>query len=173
MEMTDQAAELKAALPVCDWVYFATTAKECWTVTKDFVSEAKIIFAHVYNKQRIRMPNVQHLEPGEKILLVHGGGGRPYHALFCCTIGAAERPVQNTDLRHTFPVFAYVDESLNERLYATGYDVDPVLKKFTGITIAELQDVRHITCSIQKPLGNNTLRRWDEVFRLGRVAENL
>ena len=173
MEMSDHAAELKAALPVCDWVYFATTAKECWTVTKEFVSEAKIIFAHIYNKQHIRMPNVQHLEPGDKILLVHGGGGKPYRALFCCTTGAAERPVRNVDLRHTFPVFSYADESLNERLYATGYDPDPVLKKFTGITLAALEDVHHITWSIAKPLGNNTLRRWDEVFPLGRAAESL
>lgn len=51
----DQADRTKSALPPCGWVYFATTAKECWTVTKEFVSEAKIIFAHAYNTAGIRM----------------------------------------------------------------------------------------------------------------------
>ena len=68
------------------------------------MSEAKIIFAHVYNSQRIRMPNVQNLEPGDKILLVHGGDGK-YRPLFCCTIGAAAKSVRNSELGHTFPVF--------------------------------------------------------------------
>ena len=165
MQIPDQADKLKAALPVCEWVYFATTAKECWTVTKEFVSEAKLIFAHVYNTQRIRMPNVQHLEPGDKLLLVHGGDGK-YSPLFCCTIGAAAKPVRNPDLGHTFLVFSYADESLYEHLRSTGYDPDPVLKKFVGITITDLEDVRDIVCSIPHPPGNNTLRRWNEVFRL-------
>lgn len=158
-----QADKTQSALPVCDWVYFATTAKESWTVTKAFVSAAKIIFAHAYNSQGIRMPNVQRLEPGDKILLVHGGDGK-YRPLFACTIAAAAKPVSNPDLRHTFPVFSYADESLYERLRSTGYDPDPVLKKFVSITISDLQDLRDIACSIPHPPGNNTLRRWEEVF---------
>ena len=150
-------------LPVCDWVYFATTAKECWTITKEFVSESKIIFAHAYNTQGIRMPNVQRLLPGDRILLVHGGDGK-YRPLFCCTIGAAADPVTHPDLRHTFPVFSYADKFLSDRLLDTGYDPDPVLKQFVGITISEMQDVRHVARLIPHPPGNNTLRRWAEVF---------
>jgi len=172
MTAPPQIAPTKSTLPVCDWVYFATTAKECWTVTQAFVSAAKIIFAHVYNSQGNRMPNVQRLEPGDKILLVHGGDGK-YRPLFCCTIAKAEKPVRNPELRHTFPVFSYADESLNERLRDTGYDPDPVLKKFVGITISELQDVRDIPCTIAHPPGNNTLRRWEEVLGLGRKASLL
>jgi hypothetical protein len=76
MNIQPDLGSTKSALPVCEWIYFATTAKECWTVTREFVSEAKIIFAHAYNRQRIRKPNVQHLKPGDKILLVHGGDGK-------------------------------------------------------------------------------------------------
>jgi hypothetical protein len=108
-------------------------------VTKEFVSEAKILFAHAYKKNGIRMPNVRLLQAGEKILLVHGGGGKLHRPLFCCTIGAAAKPVRDPDLRHTFLVFSYAEESLHERLRATGYDPDPVLDKFVGIRIAELQ----------------------------------
>jgi hypothetical protein len=163
LEVATANASAKSVLPKCDWVYFATTAKESWTVTKAFVSVAKLIFAHAYNRQGIRMPNVQHLEPGDKLLLVHGGDGR-YRPLFSCTIAAAANPVSNPALRHTFSVFSYADESLYQDLRATGYDPDPVLNKFVGITITELQDVRGIPCSIPHPPGNNTLRRWGEVF---------
>jgi hypothetical protein len=162
MDIRDQNEQTKAAFTECNWVYFATTAKECWTVTREFVSGARIIFAHVYNKDGIRMPNVRHLQPGHKILLVHGEDGT-YHALFCCTVVAAAKPVQHGS--HCFDVFSYADESLDQRLKDSGYDRDPVLKKFTGISIEAPQDLRHITRSIGKPLGNNTLRRWDEVFR--------
>jgi hypothetical protein len=56
--------KLMPGLPVCDWVYFATPAKESWTVTRDFVDVAKIIFCHIYNKSGLLMPNVQHLQRG-------------------------------------------------------------------------------------------------------------
>ena len=156
-------APTKSALPVCDWVYSATTAKESWTATKVFVSVAKLIFAHAYNRQEIRMPNVQYLKPGDKLLLVHCGEGK-YRPLFSCTIAAEANPVRNPDLRHTFPVFSYADESLYQDLRASGYDPDPVLKKFVGITITDVRDIDDIPCSISHPPGNNTLRRWDEVF---------
>jgi hypothetical protein len=161
MEIPNES-KLIPGLPVCNWVYFATPAKESWTVTRDFVDVAKIIFCHIYNKSGLLMPNVQHLQRGEQILLVHGGHGQPYRALFCCKIEAAAKPVQAS--HQSFDVLSYADESLYERLTSSGYDPDPVLKKFTGISIAAPQDLRHITRSIPKPKGNNTLRRWDEVF---------
>jgi len=54
---------------------------------------------------------------------------------------------------HSFDVFSYADASLYERLKATGYDPDPVIKKFTGISIEAPQEFRYITRSIRKPLG--------------------
>lgn len=161
MEIWGQSDKSRA-LPVCDWVYFATPAKESWTVTREFVAAAKIIFCHVYNKSGLRMPNVQHLQRGDTILLVYGGHGRSYRALFCCKVDAAARPMKGP--HHSFDVLSYADESLYERLRSSGYDPDPVLKKVTGISIAAPQDLRHITRSIPRPKGNNTLRRWDEVF---------
>ena len=39
-----------------------------------------------------------------------------------------------------------------------------MIERFTGISIGSLQDLRDSNCRITKPKGNNTLRRWDEVF---------
>jgi hypothetical protein len=100
-----------------------------------------------------------------QILLGHG---KAYQPLFRCTVSAAANPVQTRE--HSFDVFSYADESLYERLKASGYDPGPVLKKFTGISIAALEDLRHITRSIPRPKGNNTLRRWDEVFKIEQGA---
>jgi hypothetical protein len=49
-------------------------------------------------------------------------------------------------------------------LKSTGYEPDPVIQQFVGISIEVLQDLRGINCPIAKPKGNNTLRRWSEVF---------
>ncbi|MGA9625522.1 MAG: hypothetical protein WBL65_26750 [Bryobacteraceae bacterium] len=162
MESPVQVDDATADLPLCDWVYFATPKRGSWTVTKDFVSEAKVILRSVYNKDGLRIANVSHLKPGDKVLLAYGGGGCPYRALFRCTVGIPAKPVERA--QHSFDVFAYVDESLYDRLTKSHYEADPVLKKFTGISIAQIQDLRHITGTIPRPTGNNTLRRWGEVF---------
>lgn len=159
----DRGGATKAALPVCKWVYFATPAKGDWTVTKDFIGKEKIVLCHAYNKNGLRIPNVQHLQPGDKLLLAYGGHGKSYRALFCCTIGGPADPVQNPP--HSFDVFSYAHESQQEHLMKTGYDPDPVLKKHTGISIADLQDLQHVACSIPKPKGRNTLQLWDDVFK--------
>ena len=39
-----------------------------------------------------------------------------------------------------------------------------VVQRFTGIAIDSVQDLRDNKTRITKPKGNNTLRRWDEVF---------
>ena len=152
----------QASLPRCDWVYFAGPAKASFTVTRDFVKEHHVIVRNVYNAARQRIANVQHLEPGERILLVYGGKGKPYHALLSATISAGAAPVRYTG--HEFEAFSYIDESLDESLTIGGYDRDPVLGRFIGISITAVQDLRDIRSEIPRPTGNNTIWRWDEVF---------
>jgi hypothetical protein len=155
--------ESNHALPHCDWIYFATPSRASWTVTAEFVSEARMIIRTIHNSQGLRIANVARLCPGDTILLAYGGGGQPYRPLFRCTVVASPTPVQTS--RHTFDVFSIIDGSVAERLAASGYEVDPVLNKHTGVTIAETQDLRQIPFEFRKPAGNNTLRRWSEVFR--------
>ena len=157
--------ETRVTLPKCDWVYFAVPAKGCGSdALKDFVAKEKIIVAHVYNKNKLRMPLVQYLRARDRILLVYGGGRKhePYHALLRCTIGAPAEPLVNR--QHRFDAFLYIDKSLNEYLKKNRYDPDPVLMEFTGISVSESQDLSHITGPIQKPKGINTLWRWEKVF---------
>ena len=157
-----ETLEMADTLPRCDWVYFATPAKWSGTVTRDFVAEQTVIVRSVHNAAGQRTSNVQHLRPGERILLVHGGHGKPYRALFSCTICAAREPVRTSQC--VFDVFSYLDESLHEQLRMGGYTPDPVVRRFTGISISEVQDLRGITSVIPRRLGNNTISRWEEVF---------
>jgi hypothetical protein len=152
-------------LPECDWVYFATTARSSGTVTAEFVATQKIIVRGVYNANGQRIANVQHLTPGQRILLVHGGPGTPYRALFSGTITAAAVPVRTA--QHYFDAFLYIDESLHEQLKADGYDPDPVLGRFTGISLAAVRDLRSATIVIPRPYGSpNTIWRWDKIRSL-------
>ena len=147
--------------PICDWVYFATPAQAYWTVTKDVVEQTNLIICHVYNKNGIRLANVARMKPGDTILLVYGGHGEPYHALFSCKIAASDAPVQ--DKRYLFDVFSYADK-FADRLKEGGYGRDPILGRFTGISIEQPIYLRRISCPIPRPAGLNTIRRWDEVW---------
>ena len=153
--------EVSGALPSCDWVYFATTAKWSGTVTGKFVEEHKVIVRNLHNADGQLIANVRHLKPGERILLVHGGHGKPYHALFSCVICASGAPVRTS--HHSFDVFSYIDKSLHESLRAGGYAPDPVVGGFTGISITAAQDLRGSTSEIPRP-GRGTIWRWGDVF---------
>jgi hypothetical protein len=142
-------------------VYFATPTCGSLAATKKFVVENKIIVAHAYNALGLRMPLVQYIRPGDKILLAYGDDGR-YSPFLCCTAGAAEEPVITE--KHHFDVFACIDKAHAERLEATGYSPDPVVKQFTGIVLASVEEAGAVS-EIQKPKGSNTLRRSAEVFR--------
>jgi hypothetical protein len=148
--------EVSGALPRCDWVYFATTAKWSGSVTRDFVAEHKVIVRNLYNSAGLRIANVQHLKPGERILLVHGGHGIPYRALFSAVISASAAPVP------CFDVFSYIDTALHAQLKAGGYAPDSH-GRFAGVTITDVHDLQHITSTIRRP-GINTIWRWDGVF---------
>lgn len=136
-------------------------SKGDWTVTGKFVGEEKIIIRNVYNKVGQQLANNSHLRPGHKILLVHGGDGSPVRALFCGTIVASTKPAKTPS--PSFGIFLEIDKSIHAHLKETGYEVDPVLNKFIGLSIATVQDLRHIACSIPRPKGRNTLWRWNEV----------
>jgi len=108
------------------------------------------------------MPLVRYLRAGEKILLAYGGDGEPYLAQLRCTIAVSAKPVEW--LQHLFPVFSYiVDDSRCKELKAEGYQEDPVIKEFTGITLAESLELPRVP--ILKPPGLITLCRWDKVAR--------
>jgi hypothetical protein len=92
---------------------------------------------------------------------MYGADGK-YAPVFCCEVCASPDTARTRD--HTFKVFCYIPEEYRDRLKAEGYAPDPVVQRFTGISIGSLQDLRNIECTITKPKGNNTLRRWDEVF---------
>ena len=40
-----------------------------------------------------------------------------------------------------------------------------MIQRFVGIAIELVEDLRQVDLAITKPKGNNTLRRWSEVFR--------
>ena len=156
----DAASELSR----CDWVYFATPAKWSGTVTRDFVAKHKIIVRNIFNKHHPPelIANVQHLMPGERILLVYGGHGKPYRALLSATI--AEAPVPVCTPQRCFEVFSCIDESLNERLKEGGYDRDPVVRAFTGISITSVDFLPDTV--IPRPSGIGTIRRRKDVVPL-------
>ena len=169
MAMQQQDGRREDDLPVCDWVYFATPAVGSGAEhLGEFVARAKLIVAHVYQDgdALIRMPLVQRLRPGDTILLVYGGHGRPYRAVAACTVAASAKPVQTPN--HTFEVFHCIEDPLAGEVAALGYRPDPVVKRLTAISLAEVRDVSHLDCPIRKPEGNNTLRRWAEVFSARR-----
>ena len=153
-------------LPECDFVYFATPARTSWTITAETVVSTKAIIAHAYNKTGLRMPLVQHLRAGNTILLVYGVD-REYSPRFRCKVCRSPEPVttpQHTFPQHTFEVFCYIPDRFHERLKEGNYDPDPVVGRFVGISIGSYEDLGGSKQVIIKPKGNNTLRRWDEVF---------
>ena len=152
-------------LPECDFVYFATPACAPETITGEFVNSAQAIIAHAYNRVGQRMPLVQALRPGDAILLVYGTAGQ-YRPMFSCRVRAPEEPVRMGV--HRFDGFCYIPERLQDELESAGYERDPVIQRFVGIAIELVEDLHQIAHTIAKPKGNNTLRRWSEVFRLGK-----
>jgi hypothetical protein len=155
-----QNDEPKDAVPVCDWVYFATPSKEDLATSRAFADQFGMIVRTIYDSRGNAIANVKNLRQGHTILMVFGGGRskRPYQAMFSCTVVAPPHPVSR------FGAFTYADGSQSERLQNSGYSPDPHFERFTGISIKVLQDLGGGRCSVPRPAGNNTIRRWDEVF---------
>jgi len=151
----------RPGLATCDYVYFATTARADFTITAEFVTTARAIVARAHNSLGQRMPLVQHLRPGQTILLVHGKDGR-YAPIFRCAIARSPAPIRTP--RYCLEVFCELDAGLAQRLREARYEPDPVLGGFVGIAIDSYQDLRDVRQVVAKPRGNNTLRRWTEVF---------
>jgi mRNA-degrading endonuclease RelE of RelBE toxin-antitoxin system len=160
IQIQNQDDQAEAVLPVCDWVYFATSSPEDFVTTRNIVREFGMIIRTVFNSAGIRIANVQQVRQRDTILLVHGGGRSktPYRPMFLCTVVAPSCPVPN------FDGISFLDESQQERLRNSGYSPDPQLGMFTGISILLSGELEHLECAIPRPLGNNALRRWNEVF---------
>ena len=150
-----------ATLPLCDFVYFATPACGTLETTMGFVYAAQAIIAHAYNSAEMLMPLVLHLRPGHRILVAYGSNGQ-YTPILSCELGLSRAPVVTS--KHTLDVFCDVPEALHPRLRDTGYSPDPFVRRFVGISVAAFQDLSGSPHRITKPKGNNTLRRWAEVF---------
>ncbi|MDE3165954.1 MAG: hypothetical protein KGN36_09120 [Acidobacteriota bacterium] len=159
--MTDREGAQGSPIPRTDYIYFATGSRGSFTITRDFVAANRIIVAQAYSTLGNRMPLVPGLLPGETILLAYGSGR--YQPIFRCKIRPSPKPLQTQ--KHTLDVFCEIDPSLHDRLGRADYRVDPVAKTFVGITIDTPEDLQHLDERIIKPKGNNTLRRWDEVFK--------
>jgi hypothetical protein len=149
--------DANATLPMCDWVYFATTSQADGATTRAVVSELEMIIRPVYDSREPpnAIANVKHIRQGHTILLVYGGKGQPYRPMFSCKVVAPPRPVPN------FEAFSFADGSQEDRLKSSGFTPDPHLKRFTGISVR--MSANRLTGSIQKPKGNNTIRSWKEV----------
>jgi hypothetical protein len=119
-----------------------------------------MIIRTAYDSRDNAIANVKNIRQGNTILLVYGGGRtkKPYCPVFSCTVVAPPRPVPG------FDALTYADASQHERLQGSNYLRDPRLKRFTGISIAVSRHLEHVTCSIPRPGGINTIRRWNEVF---------
>lgn len=146
--------------PVCTWVYFATPSQEDWRTTRAVVHEFGLIIRTVYDSRDNAVANVKNIQLGDSILLAYGGGRskKPYRPMFSCLVVAPPRPVPR------FDAFSYADASQHERLRESGYVPDPHLKRFTGISVEVSQNLEGVTRDIPRPGGNNTIRRWNEVF---------
>jgi hypothetical protein len=151
---------LKAPLPECDWVYFATPSKEDWATTRTLADEIGLIVRSVYNSAGTPIANAKRIRQGDTILLVYGGGRskNPYRPMLSCTVVACPRPVPG------FDSFSFADGPQIERLRNSGYTPDPHFKRFTGISVGVLRGLERFTHSVSRPGGNNAIRRWDEVF---------
>jgi hypothetical protein len=159
-------------LPVCDWVYFACSAKK-WSAQKtgEFTINHNLIVRTIHNSAGQRIANISHLKPGDRILLAYGGEGQPYRVLCGATIALSRDPVVTS--KRKFDVFSFIEESLGEQLSAAGYSRDPVLGRYTGITISELDYLWHFERMIPRPAGNNTIWRWRDAGNWKPLRERL
>jgi len=145
--------------PICDWIYFATPTPAGLAKTQSIVRECRMILRTVFNTKGMAIANVKKIKPGDTILLVHGGGnGSPYRPVFECHVVASPRPVPG------FPIFSFADEVQEKLIQDSGYPRDPHFHRFTGIPIEISRDLSNTRGSIPRPLGNNTIRTWKEVF---------
>src|SRR6185437_4263706 len=103
----DAPIAVSAALPKCDYIYFATPSRASFTITREFVTATKAIVAQIHNTAGLRMPLVSRLRSGDTILLAFGAEGN-YSPMFRCTICTSHNPVRTRD--HIFDVCCYLDE---------------------------------------------------------------
>lgn len=148
------------ALPECDWVYFATTAKFDRRYPDEFrafVEVRNVIVRSLYNSKHERIANVGRLKPGQRILLVHNWMGF-YRPLLECTIDLAAPSVRAPG----FEVCCVIPKCFDEQLTNAGFERDPGLG-FTGIALSATRDLRALAERVPWRFGN-TIRSWKEVF---------
>jgi hypothetical protein len=121
-----------------------------------------MILRSVHNQTGNAIANTLRLRPGQTILLAYGGDSRVYRALARCRIAKPAKPI-NTGSR-LFPGCSYANDANRERIRAAGYEPDPVLGRFTGIPVGDVEDLRRDSFYIPRPIGNNAIWSWRKVF---------
>lgn len=151
------------AMPVSDWVYFATPSQASRVATKAFVTECQLILRSAYNSTGAAIANARRIKLGDRILLVYGGGNdsQPYRPMFLCRAIRPPRPVPE------FEAFSFADEASSKPLELAGYPRDPILKRFTGISSEILQDLDSLHQPVVRPGGINAIHSGDKVFPRG------
>ena len=146
------------ALPVCDWVYVATPSQAGEVDTRGIISECRMIIRSAYNSAGLAIANAKRIKIGDQILVVYGGGIARYRPMFSCVAVKPPLPIAE------FEAFSFADASFSERLKSAGYPRDPILRKFTGISIGITHDLSMLDKVVTKPGGHNTIRSWTNVF---------
>jgi hypothetical protein len=151
-------------IPICDWVYFATPSQAGREATSTLISDCHLILRSAYNTAGLAIANTRRIKLGDRILVVYGGGRdrQPYTPMFSCVVSDPPRPVPG------FEAFSFAEGADSRRLESAGYPRDPILQKFTGISVRILRDLNSLSQGVTKPVGNNTIRSWGEVFPQGR-----
>lgn len=152
-------ARARSILP-CTWVYFATDSAEDFAATKRMVTAIGLIVRTVYNSADIAIANTKQIRVGDSILLVHGGGNRglPYRAMLSCKVIVSKDPIPG------FDGFSFVEDRYIAQLENSSYLPDRHFGRYTGIAITPVVDLDDSSTAVPRPRGNNTIRKWDEVF---------
>jgi hypothetical protein len=159
-EASTAGAAPARSIPRCKWVYFATDSVEDFAATKRLVTSIGLIVRTVYNGADIAIANTRQIRVGDSVLLVHGGGdkGLPYRPMLSCEVIGSPRPIQG------FSGFSFPEDRHVSQLENSGYRRDPHFGRYTGIAIKPLIDLEGISETIPRPRGNNTIRKWEEIF---------
>jgi hypothetical protein len=107
-----------AELGGAHWIYFATAAMAAHDATLAFACAMQILWRPPFNQHGNFIANVQHVQPGQRVLLVYGGNGVPYTALGLFQVDVPDAPVEGA------PALGWVtDPELVEALAEAGYHV--------------------------------------------------
>lgn len=139
------------------WVLLAAAARAGVAATVDFALNNHVIYRNARNVAGNLIANVQHLQPGDRILLAYRQPPGPPIVHLCARIAQADNPVDGTQ------VIEQVVPPLSQELFDAGYD--PVAP---GIgEVIQLEDVHLCQFQLQGHYQHNAIQQLapaDEAF---------